>query len=148
MIKVLEINQNQVDNNKTPLNLSILFSLLHAVIPGLLVWLLLDPSLDLMQINIGSKISLGMMFVISISTIIFTVIFTFITWKLYWHEKDQFIFSCDLILAIMTVYLTGATDLSVWIRFIICLSTSLVGALLISFILMITDNYAYKKNMS
>lgn len=146
---MFEMNKKERDNLvKTPLNRSILFSLLQALIPGLLIWLLLDPSLNLLQQNIKDKISFWIMLVIALGALLFTTIFTFITWKCHLHEKDQFIFSCNIMLSIMVIYLSGSFNLSIWIRFIICLLAALIGTIFVSFILMLSDNIAYKRNRS
>lgn len=146
---MFEIDKKEKNNlTKTPLNRSILFSLLQALIPGLLLWLLLDPSLNLLQQNIENKISFWIMWVIALGALLFTIIFTFITWKCHLHEKDQFIFSCNIMLSIMAIYLSGFFNLSIWIRFIICLLTALIGTIFVSFILILSDNVAYKRNRS
>ena len=86
------------------------------------------------------------MFVLSFTLILFAVISTLITYKLKWHQLDQFTYVLPFTFFILGLYLS-----SYWlgtnyflIRFIIAFVLAVIGVVLVSLVLILVVR---KKNL-
>ncbi|WP_339025427.1 DxFTY motif-containing membrane protein [Spiroplasma endosymbiont of Agriotes lineatus] len=123
---------------------SIFFVLWQALIPGLIIWLLLDPQLNLLKLNFKDSIAFGYMFLIGGGMLLYSFITTLVCFLCGYHQQEQFIYSIIVMLEFVVLYLTSLWLLSVFWRFIIAISLAILGTLVMTIIVMTITNYFYK----
>lgn len=130
----------EIVNNETKLK-SIGFVLWQALIPGLVAWLLLDPQLDLLQLNLDQRIGIGYMWLISAGLLGYTLLTTWFCFFKGYHFLDQFVYSVVVILEFIVLYLTSNLLLAIFWRFLIGFSLAMIATALMTILVALINNY-------
>lgn len=93
------------------------------------------------------KLDFWIMLLCSLVLIILTFIITFFTYKLKWHQLDQFTYSMPFAFALSAFYLSGyfLSPQQILIRFIIAIVGGVIGIFLTSIILLLVIRRKQKK---
>lgn len=141
-----ELNLNKQIIEHSPLKrtrfiISFAYLIIQVLVPGLVLYFLTSR-----DFTFNFHLSLWLMFVLSFTLILFAVISTLITYKLKWHQLDQFTYVLPFTFFILGLYLS-----SYWlgtnyflIRFIIAFVLAVIGVVLVSLVLILVVR---KKNL-
>ncbi len=128
---------------RTKFLVSVGYLILQVLIPAIILFF--TTSTDF---TFTFKLDFWIMLLCSLSLIVLAFIITFFTYKLKWHQLDQFTYSIPFAFVLSAFYLSGyfLSSQQILIRFIIVIASAIISIFLTSIILLLVIRRKQKKS--